>query len=65
MIATEICTVEPTDRAVSVTSYALLTTYMYDFQNVIRIFFQTNTINIPAVLYEGKMYLSSEEVPLF
>jgi hypothetical protein len=60
MIATEICTVEPTDRAVSGTSYVLLTTYMHDFQNVILVFFQTNTINMPAVLYGGKMYLSSE-----
>jgi hypothetical protein len=49
MIATEICTVGPTDRAVNVTSYEFLSTYGYDFQSVILIFFKTNTLIVPQV----------------
>jgi hypothetical protein len=53
-IATEICTVGPTDRTVNVKSYAFLSTYGYSFQSVTLIFFKTNTLIVPQ-----------KDVPLF
>jgi hypothetical protein len=59
MIATEICTIGPTVRAVSVKSYAFLSTYGYGFQSVILIFFNKYS-NCTTGLCGGKMCLSSE-----
>lgn len=59
VIATGICTVGPKDRAVNITSYAVLTIYVYGFQHIILIFFK-NYSNVHAVLCGRKMYLSSE-----
>jgi hypothetical protein len=59
MIATEMCTVGPTDRAAKVSNFAFLKSYVYDFQHGMLIFFQKNTVITLEVLYGGRCAVKS------